>query len=589
MNKKIIMGAIIATMCTNVYASDFKDLDASHWANNSVKTLVQKQVINGYEDGTFRPDSLVTRAEFATMIVKALGISTDNISGQTFIDVDKNDWEYKFVEAAKGYLTGYKDENGNLYFKSSEPALREDMAAAVVLSLGLSDEESNIDNVKKIFSDSSDITSGFEKYIDIAYKNNIISGYTDGTFGPKKSITRAEAAALISKTLEKKESLEKVLIEEEVKEPEKVIIEEEIEKPEELEEEEIKEPEVEEEQEKVEIKVVYGDVNSDGKINSKDAIMLSQYLDGNDVNISIKNADVNTDNKVDKVDYEIINKYVAQQIKELPYTGKIEVEDEKEPEEEVKIVYGDVNSDGKINSKDAIMLSQYLDGNDVNISIKNADVNTDNKIDKVDYEIINKYVAQQIKELPYTGKIEVEEEKEPEEEKQEEVKEPEVEVKIVYGDVNSDGKINSKDAIMLSQYLDGNDVNINIKNADVNTDNKVDKVDYEIMNKYVAQQIKELPYTGKIEVEDEKEPEKEDVKEPEKIEEDENIVYGDVFEDGKINNKDTIMLSQYLNGNDVNANIKNADVNSDNKVDQKDLDILNKYVAKQISELPYKG
>jgi len=142
---------------------------------------------------------------------------------------------------------------------------------------------------------------------------------------------------------------------------------------------------------------------------------------------------------------------------------------------------------------------------------------------------------------------------------------------------------------MLSQYLDGNDVNINIKNADVNTDNKVDKVDYEIMNKYVAQQIKELPYTGKIEVEDEKEPENEDEKEPEKIEEDENIVYGDVFEDGKINNKDTIMLSQYLNGNDVNANIKNADVNSDNKVDQKDLDILNKYVAKQISELPYKG
>jgi len=67
--KKIVSLLLVLLMLSGtVFAAGFTDLDETHWAYPHVSELVEKGVINGYEDGTFRPDANVTRAELAKLL-----------------------------------------------------------------------------------------------------------------------------------------------------------------------------------------------------------------------------------------------------------------------------------------------------------------------------------------------------------------------------------------------------------------------------------------------------------------------------------------------------------------------------------------
>ena len=185
----------------------FADLPANHWAYPAVMALVRKGVIKGYPDGSFKPDGIVTRSEFARMMTIALDIPPLSNPAQTFADVGKGDWEFIEVETAKKYLTGYK-QGGAYYFKGAEPAVREDMAVALVKALGLDTELPDPVNagysyemLRQVFSDAGAISPNLCDYVLVAYDFDLISGYPDGTFGPQKSITRAEAASLLVRVI----------------------------------------------------------------------------------------------------------------------------------------------------------------------------------------------------------------------------------------------------------------------------------------------------------------------------------------------------------------------------------------------------
>lgn len=75
------------------------------------------------------------------------------------------------------------------------------MAVALVKALKLENEQIDINEADKIFTDSEHISPELKKYVLIAYKNNLISGYSDNTFKPQGKLTRAEAAALLFKVL----------------------------------------------------------------------------------------------------------------------------------------------------------------------------------------------------------------------------------------------------------------------------------------------------------------------------------------------------------------------------------------------------
>ena len=122
-----LCAAVLLTGSLGVSAAKLTDIDG-HWSKDYVEYGVQKGYINGYEDGSFRPEATVTRAEFSKMINASVGIAkTADIS---FNDISSGDWYYQEVRKAvyAGYTNGYEDDT----FRADNRITREE--AAVILS-----------------------------------------------------------------------------------------------------------------------------------------------------------------------------------------------------------------------------------------------------------------------------------------------------------------------------------------------------------------------------------------------------------------------------------------------------------------------
>lgn len=113
--------------------NDFSDVSADKWYNNAVSTLCNMGVIGGYADGTFRPDAPISRAEFAKI---AVSFTQNNGSAvyNYFTDVKTTDWFAPYVTAAKdaGLIEGYSDGS----FKPESKITRAEACAIVNRTLG---------------------------------------------------------------------------------------------------------------------------------------------------------------------------------------------------------------------------------------------------------------------------------------------------------------------------------------------------------------------------------------------------------------------------------------------------------------------
>jgi len=208
---------IIIQQTLKVEFKGFKDIEKNHWAYNAISNLCNRGIIVGYEDNTFRPNELVTRSQFAVMLANTLKLTT-NSKTQTFKDVPVNSWDYKAVEAAKSYLTGYKNSKGELYFNGDKSAVREDMAVALVKALDLK-VLSNDKELEDIFEDYGSISKNLRDFVYTAYKEQIMIG-SNGKFNPQGALTRAEAAALLDNVINK---MEKIVVDDEIS-GEKVVV-----------------------------------------------------------------------------------------------------------------------------------------------------------------------------------------------------------------------------------------------------------------------------------------------------------------------------------------------------------------------------
>ena len=105
----------------------FKDMTQSHWAYKIISDLKKMGIVNGDQDGNFNPERQVTRAEFATMLVRSMHLAVSEQvyqDEQTFTDVQPDFWAYKDVEAAKTFLNGYQNSDGQLYYTGLQSALQ---------------------------------------------------------------------------------------------------------------------------------------------------------------------------------------------------------------------------------------------------------------------------------------------------------------------------------------------------------------------------------------------------------------------------------------------------------------------------------
>ncbi len=165
----------------------FKDT-SGHWAETAIKQMADLDVIQGYADGTFKPNQSITRAEFTVTLVKALKLTGQN--SKTFKDSNQH-WarEYISIAAANGIISGYDAET----FGPDDPINREQMAVIIVKAAKMGKAGAN-----KKFIDDSNISMWARDFINTAIANNILSGYDDKTFRPQAQASRAEAVTVIN-------------------------------------------------------------------------------------------------------------------------------------------------------------------------------------------------------------------------------------------------------------------------------------------------------------------------------------------------------------------------------------------------------
>ena len=167
-------------------AAPFPDVPANHWAVSYIENLVARGILAGYTDGTFKPSNTITRAEIAKMVAVAKGLGT--ATGSSFSDTSGH-WAVGYIEAIKtaGYINGYPDGT----FRPNNNISRAEIAKIVVLAAGFT-----IDTSGAGFSDIAGHWAS--DYILTAANRGVVGGYTDGTFRPNNSATRAEASKMVS-------------------------------------------------------------------------------------------------------------------------------------------------------------------------------------------------------------------------------------------------------------------------------------------------------------------------------------------------------------------------------------------------------
>lgn len=149
----------------------------------------------GYTDGTFGPERNMTRAEVTTMFARLLTeqIEADKTYSNTFSDVPKGYWAANYIGYMQqfGIITGYSDGS----FRPDAPVTRAEFAA-------IASRFEKLTEGSKSFTDVPD-TYWAARYINFAATRGWVTGYSDGTFKPENTITRAEVAAVTCRLLER--------------------------------------------------------------------------------------------------------------------------------------------------------------------------------------------------------------------------------------------------------------------------------------------------------------------------------------------------------------------------------------------------
>ena len=178
-------------------AMSFWDLPSYHWAYTTIMNLVDEEVINGYPDGSYQPENSVTRAEFLKLVLSTLYGDNRYFESSALKSVH---WAFPYVWEARN--CGYIAEDYIMHIQEMNQKITRlemaDILARVCEKNRIKAEEIN---VIPSFSDIKGLNSESRGHINLVAKIGFIKGYPDGTFGPEKTMTRAECATIIERLL----------------------------------------------------------------------------------------------------------------------------------------------------------------------------------------------------------------------------------------------------------------------------------------------------------------------------------------------------------------------------------------------------
>ena len=169
---------------------------AGHWAETEIRGLQARKLVEGYPDGTFRPNRPITRAEFIALLVR--GLKLEGQGGIPFKDA-ANHWASQAIHAA--YTFGLVEGYDNGFLGPNDPITREQMAVMLAKAGQHADIFSNVSNGKS-FKDHDTIAVWAKEHIAAVVESRLMNGYPNGRFLPKGTATRAEAVTVMFRLLE---------------------------------------------------------------------------------------------------------------------------------------------------------------------------------------------------------------------------------------------------------------------------------------------------------------------------------------------------------------------------------------------------
>lgn len=192
-NKLLPLALTAAMIVPSVPAMAAPSDIAGHWAESVITQWQNKGLIQGYEDGTFKPGNTITRAEFVTLMNNAKGFWSEG--SINFSDVKNGSWFYGAVAraVAAGYVKGYSDGS----FKPGNTITRAEAAVMIANAARLSANEAGAYR----FTDVGSIPAWARGSVGAVVAAGYMTGYPDGSFYANASISRAEAVSSLNRML----------------------------------------------------------------------------------------------------------------------------------------------------------------------------------------------------------------------------------------------------------------------------------------------------------------------------------------------------------------------------------------------------
>ena len=178
-----------------VKSGSFRDVTSAHWAFDSVERAAELGLVTGYSDGTFRPDTPVTRAQFILMLWRMCG-KPAAAKAASFADASA-DWYQDALSWAveKGYVNGLSDTR----FGPDAPITRQQaMAILFRLNGGQSGTELTLTGIyEQTFADSTTIAAWAKDATWWAVYHELVSGVGGSRIAPEANASRAQIAAIL--------------------------------------------------------------------------------------------------------------------------------------------------------------------------------------------------------------------------------------------------------------------------------------------------------------------------------------------------------------------------------------------------------
>ncbi|GBG09202.1 hypothetical protein PAT3040_03842 [Paenibacillus agaridevorans] len=177
----------------------FQDM-IGHWAAKEVEVLASKLIVNGTTDQNYMPNQPLTRAQFAALLLRGLGLPADKATN-AFVDVSADSWYALEVNAAAKY--GLVQGAGDGRFNPDQSITREQMVTMLMRAVAFVQGGAKTKGSSEVpFADGDQVSSYARQAVVDAVRAELIAGKTTTTFAPQEGATRAQAAVMIYRALQ---------------------------------------------------------------------------------------------------------------------------------------------------------------------------------------------------------------------------------------------------------------------------------------------------------------------------------------------------------------------------------------------------